>query len=307
MEAYEGYWRKMPSVKRLVFKSVPEATTRAAMLKRGEVDIAYLLDVPQAQELKRDPNLKLAFSGGIGIFFLDFFDQWDPKSPWHDRRVRLAAAHAIDRRALSEAETLAASKPTGNIIPRTFEFALPLEATPYDPARARQLLAEAGYPGGFDAGELHQVPPYFSMGETIMGYLGAVGIKLRMRPMERAAFFSSWATKKLRGVCVCATALYGNAATRISEIVPSEGTYAYGGYSDVDALYRKQAAETDRKKREAILHQIQQILHERVRFSPIWEYVWPSGLGPRVEEPALMLINPYPWSAPLEEVRLRKK
>ncbi len=64
MEAYEGYWRKMPSVKRLVFKSVPEPTTRAAMLKRGEVDVAYLLDAPQALELKRDPTLKVVFSGG---------------------------------------------------------------------------------------------------------------------------------------------------------------------------------------------------------------------------------------------------
>ncbi len=84
-------------------------------------------------------------------------------------------------------------------------------------------------------------------------------------------------------------------------------TYAYGGYPDVDALYKQQARETDRKKREALLTQIQQTLHERVRFGPIWEYIWPSGIGPRVEEPALMLINPYPWSAPLEDVRLKKK
>jgi peptide/nickel transport system substrate-binding protein len=91
MEAFEGYWRKMPHVKRLVFKSVPEATTRAAMLKNGEVDIAYLLEGPTALEIQRDPNLKLAFSGAIGIHFLEFFDQWDPKSPWHDRRLRLAA------------------------------------------------------------------------------------------------------------------------------------------------------------------------------------------------------------------------
>src|SRR5262245_60330454 len=47
-------------------------------------------------------------------------------------------------------------------------------------------------------------------------------------------------------------------------------------------------------------------VHERVRFGPIWDYIWPSGVGPRVEEPALMLINPYPWSAPLEEVRLKR-
>src|SRR5213594_2531158 len=131
MEAFEGYWRKMPSVKRLVFKVVPDPTTRAAMLKRGEVDVAYMLDAPQALELQRDPTLRLAFSGGIGTAAIDFLDMWDPKSPWADRRVRLAASYALDRRAMSEMETLGASKATGSIIPRTFEFALPIEPYPY--------------------------------------------------------------------------------------------------------------------------------------------------------------------------------
>jgi peptide/nickel transport system substrate-binding protein len=306
MEAFEGYWRKVPSVKRLVFKSVLESTTRVAMLKRGEVDIAYLLEVPQAQEVRRDPNLKIAFSGGIGVFFLDFLDQWDAKSPWHDRRVRKAASLAIDRKALSEAETLGASKPAGNFVPPTFEFALPIEPDAYDPAKARQLLAEAGYPNGFDGGEFHQLPPYFSLGEAIVNYFGAVGIKMRMRPMERAAYFAALNSKKLKGVCVCTSALYGNASSRMSEVVPSDGSLAYGGYPDIDALYKQQARETDKKKREALLHQIQRLLHERVRYAPIYEYIWPSGIGPRVADPALMLINPYPWSAPLEEVKLKK-
>ncbi|MGH7355101.1 MAG: ABC transporter substrate-binding protein [Candidatus Rokuibacteriota bacterium] len=306
LEAYEGYWRKTPSVKRLVFKMIPEATTRLAMLKRGEVDVAYLLDAPMAQDIKRDPNFKLAFSGGIGTFYLDFFDQWDSKSPWADRRVRLAASYAMDRRALNEADTLGASKLNGSVVPRSFEFALPIEPYPYDPAKAKQLLAEAGYPNGFDAGELHPWPPYFPMAEAVAGYLGAVGIKTKLRTMERAAFYAALGSKKLRGLCLCITAVYGNAASRISEIVPSEGAYAYGAYPDVEALYRQQARETDRKKREALLHQIQQLLHERVRFAPIYDYIWPSGIGPRVAEPALMLIDPYPWAAPLEEVRLKK-
>ena len=306
MDAYEGYWRKMPSVKRLVFKSVPESTTRMAMLKRGEVDVAYLLDVPQAQEVKRDPTLKLAFSGGIATWYLDFLDQWDPKSPWADRRVRLAANYAIDRQALSDAETLGASKPAGNHVPRTFEFALPIEPYPYDPVKAKQLLAEAGYPNGFDAGELHQLPPYFSLGEAIVGYFQAVGIRTRMRPMERAAYLALIASKKAKGVCVCTSSLYGNAASRMSEVIPSDGAYAYGGYPDTDALFKQQALETDKKKREVMLHQIQRLVYERVRYGPIFEYMWPSGVGPRVAEPALMLINPYPWSAPLEEVRLKK-
>jgi len=307
MEAFEGYWRKMPSVKRVVFKMVPESTTRVAMLKRGEVDIAYLLEAPQALEVKRDPSLKLAFSGGIAVFFMDFLDMWDPKSPWADQRVRLAASLALDRRSLSEAETLGASKPAGNFVPIRFEFALPLDPHPYDPVRARKLLAEAGYPNGFDAGEFHQLPPYFGLGEAIVGYLGAVGIRTTMRPMERAAYLSALQAKKLKGVCICSSALYGNAASRMSEVIPSDGSFAYGGFPDVDALYRQQAREIDRKKREALLHQIQQIVYDRVRIAPIFQYIWPSGIGPRVEEPALMLIDPYPWSAPLEEVRLKKR
>jgi peptide/nickel transport system substrate-binding protein len=295
----------MPHVKRLVYKSVPEATTRAAMLKNGEVDLAYLLDAPAAMELKRDPNIKLAFSGAIGIHFLDFLDQWDPKSPWHDRRVRLAANYAIDRRALNEAETLGASRLTGAMVPRKFEFAASIEPYPYDPARAKKLLAEAGYPSGFDGGVFHPYPPYFSMGETIAGYLSAVGIRTRFQTMERAAFQTAWRSKKLRGICACITAQYGNAATRLADLVTSEGLFAMGADPDVDDLFKRQARETDRQKRAAMLQQIQQLVHERVRFGPIWEYIWPSAIGPRVANPMLLAIDPYPWSAPLEDVQLK--
>ena len=305
LEANETYWRKVPHVKRLVFKSVPEPTTRMAMIKKGEVDLAYLLPVSLAEDVKRDPKLKLAFSGAIGIFWLDFLDQWDPKSPWHDKRVRLAANYAINRQELTEAETLGASKPTGSMVPRAFEFALPFEPYPYDPAKAKQLLAEAGYPNGFDAGDLTIVPPYFDMGDAIVNYLMAVGIRMKSRPMERAAFFAALNAKQLRGVCVCGSGRYGNAATRLEEMAVTWGSTAYGGYPDIDELFKQQDVETDRSKREALLHQIQQLIHERVMFGPIWEYIWPSAVGPRVEEPALMLINPYPWSAPLEDVRLK--
>jgi peptide/nickel transport system substrate-binding protein len=306
MEAFEGYWRKVPSVKRLVFKSIPESTTRLAMLKRDEVDVAYLLDGSLAEEVKRDPKLKLAFSGGIGTFYLDFFDMWDPKSPWADQRVRRAASLAIDRAAISEAETLGASPPTGNVVPKAFEYALPMDPDPYDPAQAKKLLAEAGYPNGFDAGDLYPWPPYFSTGEAIIGYLGAIGIRSRLRTMERAAFYAALGTKKLKGLCMCVNAVYGNASSRLSETVPSDGAFAYGGYPDVDDLYKRQALETDAGKREAMLQQIQRTLHERTRFAPIYDYIWASGVGPRVEDAALMKIDPYPWSAPLEEVRLRR-
>ena len=142
--------------------------------------------------------------------------------------------------------------------------------------------------------------------EAVAGCLQAVGIRTKIRTMERAAFIGAWGAKKLKGVCVCITGVYGNAASRMSEYVRSEGAYAYGADADIDALFKQQARETDRRKREAMLHQIQRLTHERVRYATIFDYVWPSGVGPRVAEPALMLIDPYPWAAPYEEIRLKK-
>src|SRR6266511_3089622 len=103
VEAFEGYWRKTPSVKRLVFKSVPDETTRAAGLKRGEFDIVYFLGGPVAEDIQRTPGLRLTAVRSNAVFFLEFTEQWDPKSPWHDRRVRLAASLAIDRKTINEA------------------------------------------------------------------------------------------------------------------------------------------------------------------------------------------------------------
>src|SRR5258708_11645383 len=109
MEAFEGYWRKVPSVKRLVFRSMPDETTRAAALRAGDVDIVSLLSGPTAVHVKPTPALRLPPARPPGVAFLDLPEQWDPKSPWHDRRVRLAASYALDRNALNEAETLGLS------------------------------------------------------------------------------------------------------------------------------------------------------------------------------------------------------
>src|ERR1700704_3652988 len=96
LEAFDQYWRKTPSVKRLVFRAIPDDTTRLAALKRGEVDIAYAFFGPAAEEVRRTPGLTLKATVVPTPFWLYFADQWDPKSPWHDRRGRAAAQHALD-------------------------------------------------------------------------------------------------------------------------------------------------------------------------------------------------------------------
>ena len=306
LEAFEGYWRRTPSVKRLVLRGIPDESTRAAALKRGEVDVAYYFNGPIADDIRRTPGLTLAATRTNGVLWLEFPEQWTTGSPWADRRIRMAASLAIDRQAINQAESLGFSGPTGSIIPRHQEFALPIPPDPYDPKRAKALLTEAGYPGGFDAGEFIPYPPYNSMGEAIANYLNAVGIRSRVRVMERAAFLSAWRDKKLKGLFVGASGSAGNASTRIEPFATSRGVNAYGTIPEVETLFQKQLQELDRTKREEMLHQIQRLLADRVVFAPIWENGFIRAFGPRVEESGLTLIPAFPYSGPLEEVRLKK-
>ena len=287
LEAYEGHGRKVPHIKRLIMKGVPEGTTRLAMLKKGEADIAIAVEGPVAEEVKRDPRLTLVDTQGPGMMWIEFTEQWDPKSVWADQRLRLAVNYALDRQAINEAACLGSCPPAGVIVPRLMDYALPLEPLPYDPQKAKQLLAEAGYPNGFDAGELVPIPPFFVVAEAVVNDLNAVGIRVKMRPMDRAAFYTAWREKKLRGLVLTAAGASGNAATRVETFIYSKGAYAYGGHPDIDALYQQQARERDHGKREALLHRIQQLTAERVMFAPIINLRALMGVGSRVAEHAI--------------------
>jgi len=307
LEAFDGYWRKTPSVKRLVLKAVPDPSTRLAMLKRGEVDIAYAFDGELGDEARRTAGLTLRPTPFVSTHWVVFADQWDPKSPWHDRRVRLAANYAVNHQVINQAETLGFSKITGSIIPRSFEFYWQPQPYPYDPVRARQLLAEAGYPGGFDAGDFWCDAATTSFSEALINDLQAVGIRTRLRPLERAGFLKAYQDKKLKNLIYGLSGIFGNAATRIEAFVTSSGIYAYGGYPDIDGLYREQAGELDPKKREETLRRIQQLIHERAMYLPVWQLVILHVYGPRVAESGLGLITDYPWSAPYEDVKMKGK
>jgi peptide/nickel transport system substrate-binding protein len=307
LEAFDQHWRKAPNVKRVVLRAIPDETTRLAALKRGEVDIAYQIRGALAEELRRTPGGTLKANVGQGTFWLYFAEQWDPKSPWHDRRVRLAANHAIDRQAINQAETLGFSKITWSIIPSHFEFYWQPPGYLHDPTRAKRLLAEAGYPNGFDAGDYSCDAAFASIGEAVVNDLKAVGIQARLRPLERAAFFKGYSEKKHKGLIQGASAAFGNAATRIEAFVAAAGAYAYGSYPDIEGLFREQSTELDQRRRGAMLERIQQLIHDKVVFAPIWLNAGLHGVGPRVEESGFGLIPAYAFSAPYEDLKLKGK
>src|SRR5207302_5949114 len=245
LEAHERYWRKPPTVKRLNFKVIPDEATRLAALKRGEIDIAYSIRGELAAELRQTPGLTLKPAVVQGVFNIYFADQWDAKSPWHDPRVRKAASLAIDRKSINDALTLGYSKLTGSLIPQSFEFYWQPPEPVYDPAKAKQLLAEAGHPGGIDAGDYYCDSSYSNVGETVLNNLGEVGIRAKLRPIERAAFVKGSIDKKFKNLLQAGPGAFGNAATRVETHAVTGGVLAYGGYPDIDALYRQQAVELD--------------------------------------------------------------
>ena len=305
LEAFEGYWRKKPAVKNLIMRSIPDEATRAVAVKTGEVDVASLFGGAVAQDLKRSPGITIKAPLLYGMYWLDFLDQWNPKSPWHDKRVRQAASLAIDRNAINEAEMLGLGKATGSFVPPEFDFALKIDPPAFDPRRAKQLLTEAGHPNGFDAGDLTPLPPYSTLGETVSGMLQAVGIRSRVRNMERATFMSTWHEKKTRGLLIGATGAAGNAAARLEPFFTKGGFYAYGSLPEIDDLFQRQAKELDRKQREALLHRIQKIIAEQSLVAPIFQqgFIW--GVGSRVAEGGAGLIQGYPYAAPAEDLKLK--
>ena len=305
LEAVDGYWRKTPSVKRLVFKTIPDTATRFAALKRGEIDISYWMTASIGEELRRTAGLTLKPALANNSYWVYFVEQWDAKSPWHDRRVRLAANHAIDRQAINQAETLGFSKMTYSMIPSNFEFFWQPPVIADDRARAKQLLTEAGYPNGFDAGDFTCDAVHVGIAEPVANDLQAAGIRVKLRALERAAYNKGQVEKTFKNLVLSASAAFGSAPTRLEAFVVGGGAYVYGSYPDIDGLFREQATELDRKRREATLHRIQQLMHDKAMFAPIWQLAAMGGFGPRVAESGLGLITGFPFSGPYEDVKLK--
>jgi peptide/nickel transport system substrate-binding protein len=296
LEAFPQYWRHVPQVKTIVMRSVPDSTTRALMVKTGEADISFALQGLDAQGVVDDPKTKVVATKHASCQWIEFADQFDPKSPWHDLRLRLAVNYALDRDGINKAACLGFCPPAGVIVPRAMEFVLPAEPYRHDPQKARELLAEAGYPNGIDAGLFHAIPGFPTAAEAVVNDLNAVGIRIKLAAQERAAFYADWKAKKFHGLFMTGAGNAGNAASRVESFMYSKGGYVDGGYPDIDTLFLQQAGERDHAKREAILHKIQQLTIDRAMFAPVYDFAALMGIGPRIAKDTIndVYLSPFP-------------
>ena len=295
-------------MKRLVFRSVLEEETRLVALKRGEVDIAYSIRGALAEELQRTPGLTLKPNYPPGTFWLVFPEQWtDPKSPWADQRVRLAVNHSSTGRPSTRRRPWASPRsPGASSRPRSSSSGSrrSIRTTPPGPSACwpRPATRTASTPATTTATRRTRTwaRPWSTTSRR-------AGIRTQLRALERAAFIAQNRDKKLKNIIQTASGAAGNAATRLDAFVAAGGTFTYGSYPDIEGLVREQAGENDAKRREATLQRIQQMIHEKAMFAPIWELAFLNGYGPRVAESGLTLIAGHPYSSPYEDVTLKGK
>ncbi len=201
LTAFDDYHLGAPQVRDLVLLPVKEPSTRLAMLKTGEADMIDITG-PQSLSLKDDPNYRVLvspFGGTVGIKFWDFLDN-DPTKPIMNLKVRQAFAYAIDRQAIADKIYFGYATPAGGVYnPAMVGHNPDLKPYPYDPAKARRLLTEAGFGNGFDI-EYWTGTGDQTLVQGFQGLLKEVGINVKITILEESQSTVYLAQKKYRGL-----------------------------------------------------------------------------------------------------------
>ncbi len=311
-EAFDSYHRPV-HIKELTMMAVPEAATRIAMLESGEVDIMYFVPGELIARVKSNPTLTLAPVVSAN-WWLEFPGFQNPKSPFHDKRVREAISLAIDRDAMNQAECDGMGVVDGNWINDDVEYGMPWPKWPHDVAKAKQLMAEAGYPNGFNVDWVTPPPNYYSRGERIVSQLQAIGIRARNQVMERGVFLKRMETglSQWPGVQIILN------ATRIGGTWSNwyDGMFKCGGFQsndffcvkELDDKFNQYLSSSDPEERKRLAYEVQTAIVENYYFVPVFRHAFVNAYGPRIKAAKWQDVFPtitsgyaYPW----EDIELK--
>jgi peptide/nickel transport system substrate-binding protein len=290
-EAFDKHWRVVPEFKNIIVQIVPEESTRVAMLKSGETDIApvtiqTLADLQKQKGITAEPwpggyTIWLCFGGMItpkdkgykgGKGYIEGHHRTDP---WKDKRVRQAMNLAIDREGIIKAiyKGVARSLP--------INFRLPgwdkLPPFPYDPEKAKQLLAEAGYPNGFDFTVL-AVPDFVpavkhpQVVQIAVANWEAIGLRPKIKPMDKASMIAMTRARKDVGIIyMWKGAYFDSYSGQFSAKFYPGGNAIFFLTDEIIALVDNYENEVDLKKRAAALVKLRDYLYDEVTTIPIME------------------------------------
>lgn len=183
----EAYWGEKPKLEKVVFKTVPEATTRLAMVETGEAQIALQVPVTELERVQNSPSMTL---GRYEAFYVDFIGFQVKQKPFDDVRVRQAIAYATDRDAIIKGVyNQVGVSATSTMGRQVVGFSPNIQGYPYDLNKAKQLLSEAGYPNGFTATiYTNDNKERMNVAEVLQSQLKGIGINLNINVLEYGAF-----------------------------------------------------------------------------------------------------------------------
>jgi peptide/nickel transport system substrate-binding protein len=270
MTAVDNHWRiGVPKYKNVTFKLVPEETTRIALLRRGEVDVADV-SRERVKELEKDgfPIHMRREEALIHAWWILGPDGRTP--PTNDKRVREALNLAVDRNEVAQSIFGGYAEPAAIPMGLTWAFKdVGFKVTPdmmyaYDPARAKKLLADAGLAGGFSidvyAFQLPGFPEGKAFAEALAGYWEKIGVKSKLIPVDYPAFRKMWVDRKAPGAVG-----YYNIANR--DWIGGYAILEKQGYTpsklndtvndpEVDGMLAQVMRQTDREKINALMRNV---------------------------------------------------
>ena len=262
LEAFDGYWGGRPKIEKIVIKPIPQASTRAAALRSGEVDLAVNLSPDVLQAIKQDARLKLLEkeTGRFEFFHLDTLSR-----PFDDKRVRQAINYAVDWNGIVRSIMGGYGRRAPGPAMPYMDGYTEVTGYEYNPAKAKQLLIEAGFPNGFELTVESPNGRYFvdrEIAQAVVGYLRTVaGINANLQVYEWGQYVGRRRNKQHK------MGLWGFVAGfRLFDDVgfhfePALGAKYYNN-SEVTRLFEQARVELDASKRRALYSRLSNLIVE---------------------------------------------
>ncbi len=281
MEAFEDYWDEgLPKIARLVFRPIPESSTRVAAIQTGEIHIANRLSSEEAQSLLGIPDVQVVRYPVDRVYYIAFNNLTSGiGQPTEAVLVRQAMNYAVDRQAIIDALFDGfADLSTGYITPGNLGYNDSIEPYPYDPDKARELLAEAGYPDGFEIGFACPIGAYTNFEqvcEAVAGYFQEVGITLEggeIQFMESGQYWDLEANKELPPLFGDSwSTADGEALNRLIGAVLADSSYAAWAEPTIDDYIAQIRVEVDPVARAALYSELHQYMYDNPPFIYLYE------------------------------------
>ena len=312
-----NYWDKVESnVDEVVFTPIGNDATRVAALLSGEIDVMEPVPLQDVERIKANPNLRVMQGPELRTIFLGMDQKRDEllfsnvkgKNPFKDKRVRQAFYQAIDIETIKSRVMRGASAPAALMIGPGIKGFVPEmnKRLPYDPEAAKKLMAEAGYPNGFEVGMNCPNDRYVNDGEicqAIAANLARIGVKINLQTETKVTYFPKILSRNTSFYLLGWTAGTYDAHNPLTALMATptdkgQGQFNLGAYSNakLDELTLKIQSETDQTKRNAMIREAFEIHANDIGHLPLHQQALAWGMKKNVDLTQLPdNFMPYRW------------